>query len=76
MLQLIFHENSGNFEISLEAEKGEWLLNSLEKLAITEKNSFTFSELKSDFENHFEDFELFWYSKPIHVLRDNGLLVL
>jgi len=75
-LQLIFHTNSENFEISLEAEKGEWLLNSLEKLAITEKYSFTFSELKSDFENHFEDFELFWYSKPIQVLRANGLLVL
>lgn len=76
MLQLIFHENNGNFEISLELEKGDWLLNILNKLALTEDDSFTFSELKSDFQNHFEDFELFWYSKPIHILRENGLLVL
>ena len=75
-LQLIFHTNSKNFKISLEAKKGEWLLNSLEKLAITECNLFTFSELKSDFETHFENFELFWYSKPIKILRANGLLTL
>ena len=76
MLQLTFHENTGNFEIPLELEKGDWLLKSLEKLAISENKSFTFSELKADFENHFKDFELFWYSKPIHILRAHGLLVL
>ncbi|WP_299524840.1 radical SAM protein, partial [uncultured Lutibacter sp.] len=75
-LQLIFHNNSDNFEISLEAEKGEWLLDILNKLSITHGNSITFSELKSDFENHFEDFELFWYSKPIQLLKTNGLLLL
>ena len=31
---------------------------------------------KTDFENHFSDFELFWYSKPINLLRNHGLLVL
>jgi hypothetical protein len=30
----------------------------------------------TDFETHFEDFELFWYSKPVKTLRDYGLLVL
>ena len=76
MLQLKFHENYDSFAISLEEEKGRWLLNSLEKLAISNSNAFTFSELKSDFENYFENFELFWYSKPIQLLRKKGLLVL
>jgi len=76
MLQLTFHENTGNFEIPLELEKGDWLLKSLEKLAISENKSFTFSELKAEFESHFDNFELFWYSKPFNILRDNGLLVL
>ena len=75
MLQLTFHENTGNFEIPLELEKGDWLLKSLEKLAISENKSFTFSELKADFENHFKDFELFWYSKPVNTLMEFGLLV-
>ncbi|MFT4684507.1 MAG: hypothetical protein ACI863_001111, partial [Flavobacteriales bacterium] len=36
----------------------------------------SFGHLKTDFEKQFEDFELFWYSKPIHVLRAHSLLVL
>ncbi len=36
----------------------------------------SFGHLKTSFETHFEDFELFWYSKPIAGLRDSGLLVL
>jgi hypothetical protein len=31
--------------------------------------------LKADFEENFEDFELFWHSKPMLKLRDYGLLV-
>jgi hypothetical protein len=27
------------------------------------------SEVKADFETNLEDFELFWYSKPINTLR-------
>lgn len=75
-LQLIFHTNNENFEISLEAKKGEWLIDSLAKLAITAHNSTTFSELKFDFETQFENFELFWYSKSMQVIRANGLLAL
>ena len=75
-LQLTFHENTINFQILLEENKGYWLLNTLNKLAITTNYSITFAQIKSDFETHFEDFELFWYSKPINVLRGNGLVVL
>jgi len=75
-LQLTFHENTINFQILLEENIGYWFLNTLNKLAITTNYSITFAQIKSDFETHFEDFELFWYSKPIHVLRENGLVVL
>ena len=37
---------------------------------------YTFQEIKADFEMKLEDFELFWYSKPIKTLREFGLLVL
>ena len=76
MLELTFHENYDSFNISLDEEKGTWLVNILMKLAINEVGFLTFSEIKSDFETHFNNFELFWYSKPIHMLRSNGLLVL
>ena len=76
MVELTFHENYDSFNISLDEEKGTWLVNILIKLAINEVGFLTFSEIKSDFEAHFNNFELFWYSKPIHMLRSNGLLVL
>ena len=34
-----------------------------------------FNELKSKFELNFDDFELFWYSKPIQTLKDNGVIL-
>ena len=34
------------------------------------------SQKKDDvFELNFDDFELFWYSKPIQTLRENGVIL-
>ncbi|KGD68461.1 Fe-S oxidoreductase [Flavobacterium aquatile LMG 4008 = ATCC 11947] len=76
MMKLSFHDKTESFDISLEEEKGKWLVSALEKVSVYNENKITFSQLKSDFETQFEDFELFWYSKPIATLRDFGLLVL
>ncbi|GGK38775.1 MULTISPECIES: B12-binding domain-containing radical SAM protein [Flavobacteriaceae] len=76
LIQLAFHTKNELFETSLEKDKGEWLLNTIEKIAIQKGNSLTFQQLKADFELYFNDFELFWYSKPIKYLRNYGLLVL
>jgi hypothetical protein len=74
-LELTFHDISEVYLISLEKEKGLWLLGVLEKLS-PNKNLLSFGKLKTDFETSFEDFELFWYSKSVNVLRSHGLLVL
>lgn len=74
-VQMTFHAKKESFQISTEKENGEWLLSALKRLSIHEK-PMTFSQLKIDFETELEDFELFWYSKPIHVLREKGLLFL
>ncbi|MEX1383210.1 radical SAM protein [Lutibacter sp.] len=76
LIQLAFHTKNKLFETSLEKDKGEWLLNTLEKIAVQKGNSLTFNQLKVDFELNFENFELFWYSKPIKNLRNYGLLIL
>jgi radical SAM superfamily enzyme YgiQ (UPF0313 family) len=80
MMKLTFHDKTETFEISLEEDKGKWLIAVLEDLSLQgtkqSHNSKTFGNLKSDFETSFEDFELFWYSKPINTLREFGLLVL
>ncbi|MEC4003915.1 radical SAM protein [Flavobacterium sp. SUN052] len=76
MSKLTFHDKRESFEISLEKDKADWLLQTLEKVTVFNTQKLTFANLKSDFEIHFDDFELFWYSKSIHTLKSFGLLVL
>ncbi len=76
MMKLTFHDKRETVEISLEKDKAEWLVNALELLSVSNEKTTTFLQLKISFENHFEDFELFWYSKPIKTLREYGLLVI
>ena len=76
MTKLTFHDKTETFDISLEKDKAEWLISTLEKISIYGDSKCTFSQLKGDFETYFEDFELFWYSKPIATLKSFGLLIL
>lgn len=76
MMNLTFHQKTHSFEILLEAEKGNWIVNKLEILSVFNDKKTTFNQLKIDFEQTFEDFELFWFSKPITTLKESGLLVL
>jgi hypothetical protein len=76
MLKLIFHNKRETIQISLDKDKAEWLVTTLESLSIFQNKNQTFAQLKTDFETHFEDFELFWFSKPMNTLKDFGLLVL
>lgn len=74
-LQLSFHHKSDSFQISVDKDKGEWLLNILPSLSPFCDKLRNYGELKTDFETRFDNFELFWYSKPIQKLKDFGLLV-
>jgi len=76
MLKLTFQDRKQSFSIQTNEKEGEWLVETLGKTAISNAKIYTFQELKSDFEKTMDDFELFWFSKPIHTLRDFGLLVL
>ena len=75
-LELTFHTKTDMFSISIDQDKGLWLLEQLPLLGPQNAHLPTFSKLKSSFEEHFEDFELFLYSKPLNVLKEKGLLVL
>ncbi|KOF04280.1 Fe-S oxidoreductase [Roseivirga seohaensis subsp. aquiponti] len=74
--QLTFYTKRGSFDITTEREKAEWLINILDQLKIGAEPLLTYAQIKADYETHFEDFELFWVSKPINTLREHGLLVL
>jgi len=74
-LELGFHTKTDMYEITVDRDKGEWLLATLEQLK-PENKPLSYGQLKKDYESQLEDFELFWYSKQVTGLRNHGLLVL
>jgi hypothetical protein len=76
MMALTFHDKKETFVIEVGRQEGEWLLWILEKLSVRNVKVLTFGEVKAYFEEELEDFELFWQSKGVAVLRGFGLLVL
>jgi hypothetical protein len=76
MMGLTFHDKKESFTIQTNKIEGEWLVEILQKISVSNAKTFSFQEVKTDFELQLEDFELFWYSKPVNTLREFGLLVL
>ena len=75
MMRLFFHTTTGTKEFSLEEEKGYWLVELLPNLKISANmTKIKFADLKNNYEENFDDFELFWYSKPMETLKAIGLL--
>ncbi len=75
MMTLTFHDKKESFTIQTGKNEGEWLVQILDKISVFQSKTYSFKEIKSDFERHLEDFELFWYSKPVNTLREFGLLI-
>ncbi len=73
-LKLTFHDKTETLQVTLNKDEGDWLLKKLPELQPTNPKALTFGKLKTDFETDFENFELFWFSKPILELQDFGLL--
>ena len=76
MMTLTFHDKKESLTIQTGKDEGEWLVEILNRITVANTKIYTYKEVKVDFETHLEDFELFWYSKPINTLREFGLLVL
>jgi hypothetical protein len=76
MMTVTFHDKKESFSIQTNKTEGEWLVEMLQKISVSNTKTYSFQEVKADFELQLEDFELFWYSKPVNTLREFGLLVL
>jgi hypothetical protein len=76
MVSLTFHNKRESIQIQLGRKEGEWLVEMLEQVAVSNPRTKTLKEIQSDFETVCDDFELFWFSKSIAILRNNGLLQL
>jgi hypothetical protein len=76
LLYLEFHEKTESFSINMEIQKGQWFLEKLEVLNVQNTKPITLGVLKNSYEQTFEHFELFWQSKAVQTMREQGLLVL
>jgi hypothetical protein len=73
--RLTFHLKTNIVKIELEKEKAEWLQKIISENTFENPKRVTLQQIKNDFENSFDDFELFWFSKPIQQLKENGVIL-
>jgi hypothetical protein len=76
MAELTFHDKKESYSIQVSKENGDWLAVFLENASVKNTVVTTFAQAKQSYESTQDDFELFWYSKPVNTLREYGLLVL
>ena len=73
--QLTFHLKTNIVKIELEKDKASWLMKIFVENSTENPKKITLQQLKTQFEEIFEDFELFWFSKPIKQLKENGVIL-
>ncbi|KAA0130066.1 radical SAM protein [Chryseobacterium sp. SN22] len=69
------HLKTNIVSVDLEQEQAEWLMYAFKENAIENQKKPTLQQLKENFEQSIEDFELFWFSKPMQQLKENGVIL-
>jgi len=73
--RLTFHLKTNIVKIELERDQADWLMKIFAENSTDNPKKITLQQLKTHFEEQFEDFELFWFSKPIQQLIENGVIL-
>ena len=73
--RITIHLKTNIVTIDLDHEHAEWLIECFNTYPVQSSQKLTLQQLKNDFEQRFENFELFWFSKPIQQLRENGVIL-
>lgn len=73
--RLTFHLKTNIVIIDLEMDKAAWLLNLFFENSTANAGKITLQQIKNKFEEKSEDFELFWFSKPLRQLKENGVIL-
>ncbi len=77
IVTLSFHSKKEEFSIKTNKVQGDWLAEILGLISPKNKKIYTFQDVQNHYENAgLQDFEMFWYNKPVNGLGEYGLLVL
>jgi len=73
--KITVHLKTNIVNLELQQDYAEWLMKMFEENSTDQSKKITLQQLKENFEENFEDFELFWFSKPIQQLKENGVIL-
>lgn len=73
--KIIVHLKTNIVTVDFDEGHAEWLMKMFNEYSIENIKKPTLQQLKTDFEENFENFELFWFSKPIQQLKENGVIL-
>ena len=73
--QITAHLKTNIIKVDLDQDHADWLINIFQENTIENPKLINIQQLKVSFEQNFEDFELFWFSKPIQQLKENGVIL-
>lgn len=73
--KITFHLATNIVQIEIEKEKADWLMKLFDENLIKNAQLITLQQIKNSYEENFEAFELFWFSKPVQQLKDNGVIL-
>ncbi len=77
MMSLSFETSLKTVQISLPEPQGKWLEEVLPLLGLDQPKAMTAAALQESFAAAgLDDFDLFWYNKPMNQLHEAGLWVL
>ncbi len=76
MASLFFHDKKHSFEIVIDSKSGIWLAEILKEIAVKKSKNLTIQEVSNNYQKvNLEDFELFFFNKPVNQLFEKGLLI-
>lgn len=73
--KIIVHLKTNIVTVDFDEGHAEWLMKMFNEYSIENIKKPTLQQLKTDFEENFENFELFWFSKPMQQLKENGVIL-
>ena len=73
---MTFYEKTNQIEINMDPIRGRWLQELFEKTNPREKKLMSLAAVRASYESEFGDFEDFWKSEKMELLRELGLLIL
>lgn len=73
--QITVHLKTNIVTVDLDEGHAEWLMKMFNEYSVENIKKPTLQQLKANFEENFENFELFWFSKPMQQLKENGVIL-